>query len=62
MGLSAAHASGRGVHPPAILPLLWIHSWRNWWNKGLGGSRMVDGDGAGGGIVGSRDDGGRGPG
>jgi len=41
MGLSAAHgASGRGVHPSAVLPLLWINSWRHRWNKGLLGSRM----------------------
>src|SRR6266436_6462733 len=31
LGLSAAHASGgRGVYPPAILPLLWVHSGWSW--------------------------------
>jgi hypothetical protein len=61
MRLSTVHASiGCGVHPSAVLPLLWIHSWGNGWNKGLVDSLVGNWDCAGGGGIG--DDGGRGPG
>ena len=47
VGLSTVHGTiGRGVHPSAVLPLLWIYSWRCRWNKGLVGSRMGGGGGA----------------
>ena len=50
-GLSAVHgASWRGIHPSAVLPLLWIYSWGRWWNKGLVVSRM-GGSGSGRGRV-----------
>jgi hypothetical protein len=59
--MSTAHASGGcGVHPPAILPLLRIHSRRNWWHEGLMGGRM--GDHRRRGVLHGRNDGGRGPG
>ncbi len=62
MRLSAAHtARGCGADPSAILPLLRIYSWGRWWNKGLVGSRMRDGDNSRG-RVNCGDDGGRGPG
>jgi hypothetical protein len=63
MRVSAAQtSSGSRVHPSAVLPLLWIHSWRNRWNEGLVGGSTGDRDGTGGGIGDCRDDGGRGPG
>jgi hypothetical protein len=64
MRVSAAHsASGSGAHPFAVLPLLWVHSWRNGWNKGLVGGVKGYRDGAGGrNIVDCGDNGGRGPG
>lgn len=40
-GVSAVYgASWAGVHPSAVLPLLWIYSWRRRWDKGLVVSRM----------------------
>jgi hypothetical protein len=61
LGLSIGHASrGRGVHPPAILPLLWIYSGRSRRHKGVAGSRMGASHCRA--IMGRMDDGGRGPG
>jgi hypothetical protein len=60
-GLRIAHASGRcGVHPPAILPLLHIHSRGSWWHKGRVRDWMGDWNRRS--ILHCRDDGGRGPG
>ena len=45
-GVSAVYgASWPGVHPSAVLPLLWIYSWRRRWDKGLVVSRMGGGGG-----------------
>ena len=58
LGLSTAHASrGPCVYPPAILPLLWIDSrWSRWYEGVVVGGRRWSG------ILGCRNDGGRGPG
>jgi hypothetical protein len=61
LGLSIAHASGRrSVHPPAILPLLWIYSGWSWWHEGVVRNGMGDNRSVA--IWGGMDDGGRGPG
>jgi len=61
MGLSTGRTcSGASVHPPASLPLLWVHSRGSWGHKGLMGDRARDRGRRG--ILDRGDDGGRGPG
>ena len=61
LGMCVGHACrGPSVHPPAILPLLWIHSGGSRWYEGVVGSRVVPCRSRG--ILCRRDDGGRGPG
>jgi len=61
MGLGVAHASrGRVVHPPAVLPLLRIHSRGSGWHERRMGSDV--GDSCGCRVLHRRNDGGRGPG